>query len=354
MTTIRRDRGGGTGRAAGAGAAGGGARTSIGSWPSTWSTVPMVDAEGRAPPPGRAGRRRRRAASAGPTPSCTSPSPTTTASRRRGPAGDGTEALLAAASAAGVRHVVGAVVGAGVRRVAEQPAAAHRGRAPAPERRVALTPSSGPGCELLLATWAAAEPERVAGVLRPCTALAPGRVELRWPGRWRRPPAPARSRRSRPRQFVHLDDLAAAVDVVRRARLDGPCNVAPDGWIPGDIVRDLSGVAPRPGHAGDAWPRLLARIRWRFQRGPDPAGPAAVHRLPVAGGQRPAEGRRLGAALHQRAGLRRRHRGAVVDHAQPQAQAGAGLGHRRRGGGGARRGVGRSSCAASCGGPRRS
>ena len=33
------------------------------------------------------------------------------------------------------------------------------------------------------------------------------------------------------RQFVHLDDLAAAVDVVRRGRLDGPCNVAPDGWI---------------------------------------------------------------------------------------------------------------------------
>jgi hypothetical protein len=61
------------------------------------------------------------------------------------------------------------------------------------------------------------------------------------------------------------------VEVVRRARLDGPVNVAPDGWIAGDVVRDLSGVAPKT-----AMPvkvaRLLARIRWRFQRGPIPPG----------------------------------------------------------------------------------
>ena len=34
-----------------------------------------------------------------------------------------------------------------------------------------------------------------------------------------------------PAQFVHLDDLASAVDLVRRRGLDGVYNVAPDGWI---------------------------------------------------------------------------------------------------------------------------
>ena len=56
-----------------------------------------------------------------------------------------------------------------------------------------------------------------------------------------------------------------------RARLDGPCNVAPDGWIPGDVVRELSGVAPRPVLPVRA-ARLVARVRWRLQRGPIPPG----------------------------------------------------------------------------------
>ena len=37
-----------------------------------------------------------------------------------------------------------------------------------------------------------------------------------------------------PMQFLHLDDLASAVEHVRRGRLSGAFNVAPDGWIPGD------------------------------------------------------------------------------------------------------------------------
>jgi hypothetical protein len=74
-----------------------------------------------------------------------------------------------------------------------------------------------------------------------------------------------------PRQFVHPDDLAAAVDVARRARLDGPCNVAPDGWIAGDMMRELAGMAPRPA-LPSRLARLLARLRWRLQRGPIPPG----------------------------------------------------------------------------------
>ena len=177
--------------------------------------------------------------------------------------------LLAAATAAGVRHVVALssalVYGAWpnnplpltedapLRPNAELPYAVERARA-----------------ELLLASWAADDPERVVAVLRRAPRWRrTGRAG--WPARSRPPPACGRWRRSRARQFLHLDDLATAVELVRRVRLDGPCNVAPDGWIPGDIVRDLRGVAPRPAHAAEAG-RLLARIRWRFQRGPIPPG----------------------------------------------------------------------------------
>jgi hypothetical protein len=73
------------------------------------------------------------------------------------------------------------------------------------------------------------------------------------------------------RQFLHVDDLATAVDVVRRTRLDGPCNVAPDSWVPGDVVRELSGVALRPALPARV-ARPLSTIRWRFQKGPIPPG----------------------------------------------------------------------------------
>jgi nucleoside-diphosphate-sugar epimerase len=187
---------------------------------------------------------------------------------RRSP-GDATALLLAAAATAGVQHVVAMssalVYGAWpnnplpltedapLRPSAELPYTVERARA-----------------ELLLASWAADDPERVVAVLRPCTALAPdGSSSMA------RSLAAATGLRTLeeepPRQFVHLDDLASAVDHVRRVGLDGPCNVAPDGWIPGDVVRDLGGVAPHP-----AMPlrlaRALARIRWRFQRGPIPPG----------------------------------------------------------------------------------
>jgi hypothetical protein len=49
----------------------------------------------------------------------------------------------------------------------------------------------------------------------------------------------------RPSQFLHLDDLASAIDHARRERLDGPFNVAPDGWMSADMLRDLAGPVGR-------------------------------------------------------------------------------------------------------------
>jgi nucleoside-diphosphate-sugar epimerase len=72
-------------------------------------------------------------------------------------------------------------------------------------------------------------------------------------------------------QFLHLDDLAAAVHVAVTKRLDGAFNVAPDGWVAGERVRALSGERPRiklPDRAAE----VVAALRWRFQRGPIPPG----------------------------------------------------------------------------------
>ncbi len=72
-------------------------------------------------------------------------------------------------------------------------------------------------------------------------------------------------------QFVHLDDVASAVRIAVEQQLDGVYNVAPDGFIPGDRVRALSGHGMRLPLAERVAEVLLA-LQWRFQRGPIPPG----------------------------------------------------------------------------------
>ena len=48
-----------------------------------------------------------------------------------------------------------------------------------------------------------------------------------------------------PVQFLHVDDLAAAVVTVAGAGVDGPVNAAPDGWLTADQVKALKGPTPR-------------------------------------------------------------------------------------------------------------
>jgi nucleoside-diphosphate-sugar epimerase len=92
-------------------------------------------------------------------------------------------------------------------------------------------------------------------------------------------------------QFVHHDDVASAVALAVERRLDGIYNVAPDGSIPGDRVRALSGRRfrlPLPDPIAD----LLGSLRWRFQRGPIPPGLRSYTREPwlVANDRLKAEG----------------------------------------------------------------
>ncbi|MEZ5245986.1 MAG: NAD-dependent epimerase/dehydratase family protein [Acidimicrobiales bacterium] len=74
-----------------------------------------------------------------------------------------------------------------------------------------------------------------------------------------------------PVQYLHIDDLAAAVVTAVTGRLDGVANVAPDGWIPPDALSDLEGPTPRV--RVPAWAaRALAAARWRFGVSPVPPG----------------------------------------------------------------------------------
>ena len=79
----------------------------------------------------------------------------------------------------------------------------------------------------------------------------------------------------------------------RRAASSTGCSTSPPtAGCAGERVRALAGEVPRL-KLPERLAEVVARLRWRFQRGPIPPGPAQLHPLAVAGGQRPAEGRGL-------------------------------------------------------------
>jgi nucleoside-diphosphate-sugar epimerase len=206
---------------------------------------------------------------------------------------DGTRRVLDAAAEAGVPHIVAlsaaTVYGAWPNNPV--PLTEEAPLRPNPEFAHAVQRAQA---EQLIAEWVTAEPGRTAAVLRPVTALAEEGTS--WLARAMAAAADVRAPdEDPPKQFVHLDDLASAVDLARRERLDGPFNVAPDGWVAGETVRALAGSRPRialpPRFA--SW---LSAMRWRFQRGPIPPGMLPYTQYPVlvandlivAAGWRPA------------------------------------------------------------------
>lgn len=72
-------------------------------------------------------------------------------------------------------------------------------------------------------------------------------------------------------QFLHLDDLAGAVVVAAKKKLDGAYNVAPDGWVKGDEVRQLAGRAPRV-RMPSSVAAQVAETSWRHRLAPTPPG----------------------------------------------------------------------------------
>lgn len=124
--------------------------------------------------------------------------------------------------------------------------------------------------EQMVDDWRTSAPGRTATVLRPViTMAADGTSSL---ARALAAGMGQRSGEDDPSaQFLHLDDLAAAIVLATGSRLDGVFNVAPDGWVAGERVRALAGSAPKV-KLPDRVAEVVARIRWRFQRGPIPPG----------------------------------------------------------------------------------
>ncbi len=132
--------------------------------------------------------------------------------------------------------------------------------------------------ERLAAEWHAEHPEVRLVVLRPATAVAPG--ESSWAARILRAAVTvAVGGDNPPVQFLHLDDLAAAVELAVLGDLAGPYNVAPDGYVSAADVRRLGGTTPRlrlPPQVA-SW---LARFRWRWRLAPTPPGVIPYTRFP--------------------------------------------------------------------------
>ena len=135
--------------------------------------------------------------------------------------------------------------------------------------------------ERLAQQWGAG-PGRSVTVLRPAAVVAEDRL-----GQLANTLRAARSGVAAdgdpPVQYLHADDLAAAVVTSVNARYDGILNVAPDGWIPPDTLAELEGPRPRlrvPSHLA----RLLSALRWRSGLAPTPPGvvPYTIHPWVVA------------------------------------------------------------------------
>jgi nucleoside-diphosphate-sugar epimerase len=192
-----------------------------------------------------------------------------------------TRRVLDAAGSASVPHVVllssAAVYGAWSNNPV--PLTEEAPLRPNPGARVAAQKAE---IERMAADWRDEHPGSTVTVLRPTLVVAEGRSG--WLARvLRRSSAVPVAQDEPPAQYVDIDDLATAVDLARRSRLDGPYNVAPDGWIPGPTLRALAGGTPRLRLPGGLAARLVS-LTWRWGLGPTPPEllPYAVHPWVVA------------------------------------------------------------------------
>jgi nucleoside-diphosphate-sugar epimerase len=113
-------------------------------------------------------------------------------------------------------------------------------------------------------------PDRSVTVLRPAAVVADARLGP-LANTLRAARAGVAADGDPPVQYLHVDDLAAAVVTSVNARYDGILNVAPDGWIPPDTLAELEGPRPRlrvPSHLA----RVLSALRWRSGLAPTPPG----------------------------------------------------------------------------------
>lgn len=140
------------------------------------------------------------------------------------------------------------------------------------------------------ADWCDAHPSATVAILRPTVTVAAEANGWLAKALARSTSLPVTDEEP-PAQFLDVADLAAAVDLARRARLVGPRNVAPDGWISGETVRALAGGAPRV-RLPERLAVRLARVgwRWRLTATPPALLPYTVHPWVVANDRLRADG----------------------------------------------------------------
>jgi nucleoside-diphosphate-sugar epimerase len=187
-----------------------------------------------------------------------------------------TRAVLDAAGAIGIRHAVvlssATVYGAWPTNAV--PLTEQAPLRPNPELSLAVRAAER---ERLTGEWKAAHPSVTAAVLRPAVPVAED--DDGWLARSLRAAAgPVDAGDDPPGQFVHLDDLASAIDHARRLELDGPYNVAPDGWIASGQLRALGG-GPRV-RLPDRIAARAAGLRWQLLLATSPPGLAEYARHP--------------------------------------------------------------------------
>lgn len=97
--------------------------------------------------------------------------------------------------------------------------------------------------ERVCGTWSRSRGATCA-VIRPCIVVGPENEKWLARSPWATAGLQA-SGAVAPVQFVHLDDLTTALTAVCRNRVDGPVNVAPEGWLSVAEVRALKGPTAR-------------------------------------------------------------------------------------------------------------
>ena len=126
--------------------------------------------------------------------------------------------------------------------------------------------------EELVAQWQSAHPEVVVTVLRPAPVLGPG-VDDFLTRQLEAPRLPVVRGYVPPRQFVHVDDVAAALTLAVTNDLPGAYNVAADGWLPTEELTAVLGRRPF------LVPETVAfsAVEQLWARGMTPLPPGALH-----------------------------------------------------------------------------
>lgn len=198
------------------------------------------------------------------------------------------EAPVATSDAEATRRLLEAAGSAGVSRLVLMSSAMVYGAWP--DNPVPLTEASLlrpiPECDFAVnkaeqerfaAQWAEEHPTVEIVTLRPTASLAEEHVG--WVVRSLRSAANLNGESEIPVQFLHLDDLAAAVELSVVGELTGAYNVAPRGWISSGTALDLMGRTPRL-NMPEQLLRHLTTWWWKYRLVPTSPGVLRYARFP--------------------------------------------------------------------------